>query len=148
MQQEKLADFLREFASITDRDEQMDMLIELSEEFSPVPERIAKPPYPAEHLVPGCQSEVYVFADRQQDGTLKFFFAVENPQGISAKSMAVILDKTLSGATADEILNATPNIVYDIFGKGIAMGKGQGLMGMIFFVQALTRNELKTGRPF
>lgn len=135
----KLQNFLDELSEITDRDERMEFLIELAERFREVPEEIATRPFPESSLVPGCQSEAYVFAEGNPDGTLKYYFAVENPQGISAKAMAVVLDETLSGAPLQEVLAAPSDIVYEIFGRNIAMGKGQGLMGMVFLVQALAK---------
>jgi hypothetical protein len=38
-----------------------------------------------------------VWALKKPDDTLKLYFAVENPSGVSAKALAAILDKTLSG---------------------------------------------------
>ena len=146
MQRKKLTDFLAELSSLTDRDERMEFLIELAEAYSPVPERIASKPYGEEHLVPGCQSEAYVFTEPLPDGTLRYYFAVENPQGISAKAMAAVLDETLSGAGPEEVLAAPSDMVYEIFGRNIAMGKGQGLMGMLFMVQALTKQHLSNAR--
>ncbi|MFN8389469.1 MAG: SufE family protein [Bdellovibrionota bacterium] len=141
MATEKLQRFLAELAAIQDRDERMELLIETAARFEEVPARIATRPYPESNLVPGCQSEAYVFAEPLPNGTLQFFYAVENPQGISAKAMAVILDENLSGEPLSDVATVSSDIVYDIFGKSIAMGKGQGLMGMIFLTQALARGQ-------
>ena len=46
---------------------------------------------------PQCESDAYVWALKKPDDTLKLYFAVENPSGVSAKALAAILDKTLSG---------------------------------------------------
>ena len=136
----KLEKFLADLAAIQDRDERVELLIETAARFQGVPEHIAKRPYPESNLVPACQSEAYIFAQKQPDGTLKFHTAVENPQGISAKAMAVILDEFLSGAPLAQVIEVKSDIVYEIFGRGLAMGKGQGLMGMLFLTQALARN--------
>jgi hypothetical protein len=53
-----------------------------------------KRPFPAYNKVPACESDAYVFPV-EKNGSLEFFFAVENPQGISAKALAVILAKGL-----------------------------------------------------
>ena len=143
MQKQKLNELLSELSAISDRDERMEYLIELAGEFGEVPPEVATRPFPESSLVPACQSEAYAFASRNPDGTLKFHFAVENPQGISAKAMAAIIDRTLSGATPQEVLAAPSDMVYEIFGRNIAMGKGQGLMSMLFAVQALTKQFLK-----
>jgi len=75
----------------------------------------------------------------QPDGTLKLHFAVENPSGVSAKALATILDRSLSGLPAAEIATITPDIVERIFRQNISMGKGMGLMAMVNAVQALAK---------
>ena len=142
MSKTKLRALLDDLNAITDRDEKMEYLIELAEEFKPVSESVATAPFPETARVPSCQSEVFAFANPEGDG-LKFSFAVENPQGISAKAMASILDQTLSGAPLQEVIDVPSDIVYDIFGRNIGMGKGQGLTSMLFMVQTFARNALK-----
>ena len=80
-----------------------------------------------------------MWAVRKPDGTLKLHFAVENPSGISAKALAAILDRSLSGLPAAEIAEVTPDIVEAIFRQNISMGKGMGLMSMVQAVRALAR---------
>ena len=74
-------------------------------------------PYDRAHQVPEWESEAYVWAVKNRDGTLKLYFAVENPSGISAKALAASLDKTLSGLTPEEIEKISPAIVEQIFGR-------------------------------
>lgn len=140
---QKLKDVLDDFAFATTRSERAELLITLADRFQEVPERIATPPYAEEHRVPYCESEAYVWAEEQPNGTLKFYFAVENPQGLSAMAMAVILDETLSGAPPKQVAQVSSDIVLQIFGNDISMGKGQGLMGMVSMVQAITRKHLQ-----
>lgn len=140
---QKLKDVLDDFAFATTRSERAELLITLADRFQEVPERIATPPYAEEHRVPYCESEAYVWAEEQPNGTLKFYFAVENPQGLSAMAMAVILDETLSGAPPKQVAQVSSDIVLQIFGNDISMGKGQGLMGMVSMLQAITRKHLQ-----
>jgi cysteine desulfuration protein SufE len=138
----KLQEMLDDFSFVTTRSERADLLIDIADRFQKVPERIATPPYDDEHRVPFCESEAYVWTEEQPDGTLKFYFAVENPQGLSAQATAVILDETLSGAPLEQVAHVSPEIIYAIFGKDISMGKGQGLMGMVSMVQAAAKRHL------
>jgi cysteine desulfuration protein SufE len=135
---EKLHD-LAAVLSALDRSGRIQMLIDLSARFRPVPERIATPPYPPDHRVPGCESEVYVWAEPTPDGTLQFHFAVENPQGVSAKALAAILQQTLSGAPPAEAAEISAEVVDTLFGKELSMGKSLGLKGMVHMVRALGR---------
>jgi cysteine desulfuration protein SufE len=138
----KLQDVLDDFSFVTTRSERAELLIDIADRFQKVPERIATPPYDDEHRVPFCESEAYVWTEEQPDGTLKFYFAVENPQGLSAQATAVILDETLSGTPLEQVAQVSPEIIYAIFGKDISMGKGQGLMGMVSMVQAAAKRHL------
>jgi sulfur transfer protein SufE len=58
---------------------------------------------------------------------------------VSAKALAAILDRTLSGLPASEIAQIDPEIVERIFRQNISMGKGLGLMSMVQSVRALAK---------
>lgn len=129
-----------------DRDERIQMLIDVASRFKAVPDFIATRPFPETHLTPACESEAYVWCEELPSQALKFHFAVENPQGISAKCLAVILDETLSGEPASSLAQVPGELVYRIFGKDLSMGKSMGLMGMVSMVQACARRYLASGQ--
>jgi cysteine desulfuration protein SufE len=143
---EKLAELVDDFASITDRTERQEYLIEIADRFPDVkvPPEVATKPYPENHRVPACESEAFVWAQENADGTLKYFFDVLNPQGLSAMAMSVILDETCSGAPLEQVASVQPDIVFTLFGREISMGKGQGLMGIVTMVQYEAKKRLKT----
>jgi len=128
---EKLTQTLETLEMVPDRNERIQLLIDIAGRFEEVPPRIARRPFPPDHLVPACESQAYVFGEERPDGTLDFHFAVENPQGISAKAMAVILDETLSGAPPQQVAEVPQDIVYRVFGRELSMGKSMGLMSMV-----------------
>ncbi len=142
----RLKEMVELFQSIEDRSDRIDALISLAEKFREVPERIAVRPFPEDHRVPHCESEAYVFTEELEDGTLKLHFAVENPQGISAKATAAILDQTLSGETPEVVAKVPSSIVYDFFGHELSTGKGLGLTGMVSMVQNSARRHLHEKR--
>lgn len=135
----KVSELLEDLTLIEDRSDRQLMLIDFADRFVDVPERIAVRPFSETNHVQRCESEAYVFTESSEGGGVKFHFAVENPQGISAKAMAVILDETLSGETPDVIAEVPTDLVYQIFGRELSMGKGQGLMGMIELVKILAK---------
>jgi len=137
-----LQDMLDLIAGITDPAERASVLISFADQFREVPPEVATRPFPRSHQVPQCESDAYAWALRQPDGTLKLYFAVENPSGISARALAVILDKSLSGRPPAEVARVSPDIVERIFRQNISMGKGMGLMSMVLAVQALARQAL------
>jgi cysteine desulfuration protein SufE len=132
---EQLIDMFQMF----DPADRTSMLLSYADQFKEVPPSIATRPFPKAHQVPQCESDAYVWARKQADGTLTLYFAVENPSGVSAKALAAILDKTLSGLPASEIATVDCGIVERIFRQNISMGKGMGLMAMVNAVQALAK---------
>ncbi len=144
-----LADVVDDFNSISDRSERVELLIETADRFderAKVPPSIATQPYDESRRVPACESEAFVWSQPQADGTLKFYFDVLNPQGLSAKAMSVILDETLSGQPLDQVARITSDIVYPIFGREVSMGKSAGLMGIVSMVQYEAKKRLAEQR--
>ncbi|HEX6031711.1 MAG TPA: SufE family protein [Tepidiformaceae bacterium] len=140
-----LKDILEDF-ELVDRGERAELLIEYADEFQDVPPEVATRPFPEENHVTRCESEAYVWAKDNADGTQKYYFAVENPQGLSAKAWAVIMDKTLSNQPLEQVAAVTPEVIFDIYGRDVSMGKGQGMMGMLDHVQSHARRRLRERR--
>ena len=126
-----------------DRSDRASELIEYADRFQDVDPRIATRPFDEEHHVLRCESEAYVWAEDLPDGTLKFHFAVENPQGLSAKAWGAILKDTLSGQPLEQVARVPQETIFRIFGRDISMGKGQGLVGMLDVVQHEARRRLQ-----
>ena len=139
---ERLQTLLDVFAGVPDTHERTQLLIDFARKFKEVPPEVATRPFPREQLVKHCESEAYAWAVPNPDGTLKLHFAVENPSGVSAKALAAVLDKALSGLPAADIATVDPEIVERLFRQNISMGKGMGLMSMVLMVQALARRHL------
>jgi len=133
---DKLARTLEALAMVADRGERIQLLIDIADRFEEVPPRIARRPFSTLNEVPACESQAYMFEERRPDGTINFHFAVENPQGISAKALAVILDESLSGAPPEQVAAIPQDLIYQIFGNELSMGKSMGLMGMVSMVKA------------
>ena len=133
---EKLQQLLEMF-QMFDESDRTGLLLSYADQFKEVPASIATRPFPKSHLIPQCESEAYAWAQKLPDGTMKLYFAVENPSGVSAKALAAILDKTLSGLPPSEIATVNIDIVEKIFRRNISMGKGMGLMSMVQAVRSL-----------
>lgn len=140
---QKLDQLLETFDMFPDPADRTGLLLSYSDQFREVPPQIATRPFPDDHQVPQCESDAYVWAVKEPDGTLQLYFAVENPSGVSARALAAILDRTLSGLPASEIAHVSTDIVERIFRQNISMGKGIGLMSMVQAVQALAKRALR-----
>lgn len=128
----KLQALLDDLAFFPDRAERIDALISLAEKFVN-----ADVPRDATTRVPGCESEVYISAVPDGSGK-KFLFGVDNPQGISAMALAYILDSTLSGEPSSEVAKVSEEVVFEIFGRELSMGKSLGLTNMVRMVRELS----------
>jgi cysteine desulfuration protein SufE len=124
-----------------ERSDRIDALISVAERYKAAPPSVAQKPYDEAHRVPACESEAFVWAVDRPDGTLDFHFVVENPQGVSAKALAVILGETVSGAPLSEVANLTDDVVYGFFGNELSMGKTMGLTSMIGMVRGEARKR-------
>ena len=135
----KLLSVLDTFDMFPDQADRTSMLLSYADQFREVPPQVATRPFDTSHQVPQCESDAYVWAMKRPDGTLDLHFAVENPSGVSAKALAAILERSLSGLPAEEIAQVDCSIVERIFRQNISMGKGMGLMAMVNAVTALAR---------
>jgi sulfur transfer protein SufE len=115
------------------------MLIDISEGYKLVPPDIAVPPYPEDRKVPACESDAHVWAI-DQDGSIQYYFSVGNPQGVSAKATAAIIDRTCSGAPLEQIVAIPNDIIYEFFGEELSVAKNLGLTNML----AMCKHEART----
>ena len=139
---EKLQKVLETFDMFPDPADRTNMLLSYSDQFKEVPPEVARRPFSKDHQVPQCESDAYVWAMKRPDGMLDLYFAVENPSGVSARALAAILQRTLSGLPPAEIATVSTDIVERIFRQNISMGKGMGLMSMVGAVQTLARRAM------
>ena len=134
---------LETFDLFPDPADRTGLLLSYADQFREVPAGIATRPFDKSHQVPQCESDAYVWAMRQPDGTLTLYFAVENPSGVSARALAAILQRSLSGLPAEAIAQVDSSIVERIFRQNISMGKGMGLMSMVEAVRSLARRAIQ-----
>lgn len=130
----KLQEYLDDLAMFSDRQDHIEYLIALADEYKR-PDSVTFV-RTEEKKVPGCESEVFI--DSVEFGSsIHYRFAVDNPQGVSAMAMAVILQNSLSGAPKEEIAAVPEDIVFQIFGNELSMGKNLGLTNMVRIVKRL-----------
>ena len=137
----RLREHLELVELLPDRSDRIQYLISQADRFREVTPDVAVRPYPEVHRVPQCESEAYVWATPRPDGTLDFHFAVENPQGVSAKALAAILADSLPGEPLSTITAIPGDVVYSLFGRELSMGKNLGLLGMLQMCQAFARRQ-------
>ena len=120
----RLRELLDDLAMFPDRADRIEALIALSGEYvHPSAEEV---PRAERARVPGCESEVFMGLQEN-----RFRFAVDNPQGVSAMAMARLLEEGLESKVAD----VPDDLVYEVFGKELSMGKSMGLTNMVRMVR-------------
>ena len=140
----KLQQVLETFDMFPDQSDRTNMLLSYADQFKEVPPPIATRPFDKSHQVPQCESDAYVWALKRPDGTMTLHFAVENPSGVSAKALAAILERSLSGLPPEQIAQIDTSIVERIFRQNISMGKGLGLMSMVEAVRTLAKRAARS----
>jgi len=138
----RLQEHLELVELLPDRADRIQYLISQADRFREVRPEVATRPFAESHRVPQCESEAYVWATPRADGSLDFHFAVENPQGVSAKALATILGDSLAGEPPATVAAIPGDVVYALFGRELSMGKNLGLVGMLQMCQAFARRQL------
>lgn len=122
-----------------DRADRIDALVALGSRYDAA--QFADVPRAEANRVPGCESEVYLSVEPMGLG-LRFKFAVDNPQGISAMALAQLLDEGLSGEALEQVADVSEDLVFEVFGRELSMGKSMGLTGMVRMVRAQAAGHL------
>jgi len=124
---EPIQEFIENLGFMEDRADRIQALIDLSKSYKPADH---PKPYPVEHRVPGCESDVYTWVDLA-DGTLNLEVVVDNPQGLSAMALAAILTEALQGKAPSTAEPLDGELVFALFGRELSMGKSLGLTNLV-----------------
>ncbi len=128
----EIQEYVNDLAMLSDRTERIQALIDLSKSFRPSEK---SKPYDKEFRVPGCESEVYIWVEPG----IHLDIAVDNPQGISAMALAALLQMGLEGKPASEAAKLDEDLVLQLFGRELSMGKSLGLTNMVRQIKRLAQ---------
>lgn len=128
----QLEQVLSDLALLSERNERIEYLISLASDFVPFAE--APNPLPEENRVHGCESEVFAFSTAPQ-GKIHLEFVVLNKQGLSAMALGKILQDSFNGLPLESIQSIDQDVVKEIFGKELSMGKAIGLANTVRLVK-------------
>ena len=125
-----------------DRQERIELLIDLANDLPPLPDRLAH--YKDEaHRVPECQSPVFLFLER--DGPRIRIFADVPPEAPTVRGFVCLLVRGLDGATVEEVL-AVPHDLIQRTGmvEILGMQRVSGLSGVLRRLKGMVaRTELQ-----
>ena len=123
--EESQQEIIEEFQDLDDWMDRYQLLIDMGNEQEPLPEQ-----YKTEsNLIDGCQSRVWLVADRKEDGTIEF---KAESDALIVKGIVTLLIRALSGHTAKEILEADLHFINDIgLREHLSPTRSNGLLAML-----------------
>lgn len=142
---ESLDDLIAEL-STADRQERIELLIDLARGLPPLPDRLAALKN-AEHRVEECQSPVYLFVETDDGGLVRLFadVPVEAP---TVRGFVAMLVEGLDQRPVADVLAVPDDLVarsgvQEILG----MQRVSGLNGVVRRLKRMTRQALATPPP-
>lgn len=121
-QQQEITD---EFEGLTDWMDRYAYIIDLGNTLPDFPENMKTP----ENLIEGCQSRVWIHADRDKDGIITF---QADSDALIVKGIVALLLRVLSGHTAREIADAELTFIDRIgLGEHLSPTRSNGLRAMV-----------------
>jgi sulfur transfer protein SufE len=132
-----LQEILDGLGGLADRGDRIRSLVSFAEAYSGPDPSAGHRPMDQAHLVPGCEIDIYAWVDVDSDGNVTLDFAVLNPQGVSAKALAVILKRGLEGQPLSSVALVPDDLISRLFGGEVSVGTTIGLTNMVRLVKAL-----------
>lgn len=118
-------EIIEEFADIDDWMDRYACIIDMGNELEPLPEELKTP----DRLIEGCQSRVWLDAEKQTDGTLTYR---ADSDAIIVKGIISMLVNVLSGHTPEEILDSDLHFIDAIgLSEHLSPTRSNGLLAMV-----------------
>lgn len=126
---DRIAELVRDFSAQPDWESRYRHIIELGRRLAPMDETFRN----EEHKVKGCQSQVWLHARLTEDGRVIF---QGDSDALIVKGLVAVLLQVYSGATPEEILQASPAFIRDLGFKGnLSPSRANGLNSMLKQIQ-------------
>lgn len=118
-------EIIEEFEGLTDWMDRYAYIIELGNTLPPFPEADKTPA----NLIEGCQSRVWIAANRNPDGTIDF---EADSDALIVKGIVALLMRVLNHRTPDEILDADLYFIDRIgLSEHLSPTRSNGLVAMV-----------------
>lgn len=120
---------VRRFAA-SDRQTRLELLLDFAQKLPPLPERLVPLRDQGINRVPECQSPVFLFLEKEQDGVV--LYADAPREAPTVRGFVSLLARGIQGAKPEEIASV-PSDLLDRLGLSEALGmtRMQGLSAMI-----------------
>lgn len=122
---ESQQDIIDQFADIDDWMDKYAYIIDMGNSLPALPEQLKTP----DRLIEGCQSRVWLDAERDADGNIVFR---ADSDAIIVKGIISLLVKVLDNQTPDDIINADLHFIDDIgLSEHLSPTRSNGLLAML-----------------
>ncbi|MDE6262055.1 MAG: SufE family protein [Muribaculaceae bacterium] len=123
-------EIINEMSEIDDWMDRYGYIIDLGNQLPPIDEKYKTP----QHLIEGCQSRVWINAEKNDEG--KIIFTADS-DAIIVKGIISMLIQVLSNQTPDDILNADLYFIDKIgLSEHLSPTRSNGLLAMVKQMQA------------
>ena len=138
---EPLAELREAFLDTPERD-RLQLLLEVSRELPPLPEKYAAHPEAALERVQECQSPVYAITEVGPDGVVSFH-ATAPEEAPTTRGFASILAQGLTGATAQQVLDVPDDFPLTLgLTRSVSLLRLNGMAGMLTRAKRQVREQL------
>jgi cysteine desulfuration protein SufE len=135
---EYLEEIQESFDFTADKEEKMEIIIEMGSELEDFPESEVK----AENKVQGCVSNVYIYTETNEEGGIKFY---ASSSSLIVKGYLTILTKSLNGINSSDLKEAEKVleefVIKNDLNKSIVPSRAN-VIGNIFALMKKQANEL------
>lgn len=135
----KIEAIVSDFASDPDWETRYKRVIDLGKKLPPLPEQFRSETF----KVKGCQSQVWLHAETDFDGTLKIH---GDSDAVIVRGLVALLVEVYSGSMPEEILKVKPDFISKIgFDTSLSPSRANGLNAMIrqIYLYATALSALK-----
>lgn len=118
-------EIIEEFSEFDDWMDRYGYIIDLGNKLPPIDEKLKTP----QHLIDGCQSRVWINAEKNSVGKLEF---TAESDAIIVKGIISLLIKVLNNQTPDDILNSDLYFIDKIgLTEHLSPTRSNGLLAMV-----------------
>ena len=139
----KLQEIVDDFASMS-REEKIETLIAYSESLPPLPNRL-KEERAKMDPVPECMTPVFLYAEKQSDDGLGFYFDIP-PESPTVRGLAAILASGLNGSKPEEVLSVPGDFFMPMnLQEAISQQRINGFTGILAHMKQAAVKQLGSG---
>jgi cysteine desulfuration protein SufE len=138
-------EIIAEFAELEPR-ERLEMLLDYTENFPPLPEELERQRQAGEHRIHECQTPVFLWVEvvGEEPANRKVqMHAWVAPEAPTVKGFVGILLQAFNGASPDVVLNVPQDLLKQLgLIESLGMVRARGLSAILYYVRSQVQKQL------